>query len=67
MVGVWCGIVVGGGISTGVVENNQFSGWGICVAWLFWCGAGGGDFLAGENMNGRESWNGKDLKAGLRG
>ena len=25
-VGVWCGIVIGGGIGTGGIENNQFSG-----------------------------------------
>ena len=52
MVGVWCGIVIGGGIGTGEIENNQYFGWGICEARCIWCGTGGGVFLAGENMNG---------------
>ena len=26
MEGVWCGIVIGGGIGTGGIKHNQFSG-----------------------------------------
>ena len=51
MVGVWCGIVIDGGIGTGGIENIWFSGEGMCAARYIWCGTGRGGFLAGENMN----------------
>ena len=56
MEGVWCRIVIGGGIGTGGGENNQFPGGGLCglvvLVRRWW--EERVFMVAGENMNGLE-------------